>query len=667
MESIIKNTLNDFTLNIGFGFSLDKHDEEIKDIEHNNDEQQLQENKEKNKHVYYPFKLPIYYLQNEDICDLNTCVIEDLEMDKSPETPMYDLLFQPKHEFSKNLIQEWKHKISTNTQYLKETQDILKEMNEINNHSTPIKDVVDTEYLMNIWKDIKEDERFLEKYSYIEFDFLKNFNHSEAVLQLISITNLVSPLVSLIIPIIVLLVPFLVLQIRGTNITFSLYIQVLKDLTKNHFIGTAIQSFQSFDWNKLIYFFISAGMYFLQIYNNITTCMHFYRNCKKINEQLIFLRSFVTHSCERMELFIQLHQSKTTYVDFCKDMEANLKVLQNLKDELTPITPFIQNISITETLSKISQLGYLLKCYYQLYSNNQYTDALCYSFGFEGFMDALSGICSNLKTENIHMCEFVNKNTSKKDIVIKNQYYPPHGKKNSVKNNFILSNKENGITITGPNSSGKTTFLKTTAINVIFTQQFGVGFYDKCKLYKPYTYIHSYLNIPDTSGRDSLFQAESKRCKEIIDSIHLNEKTKKHFCIFDELYSGTNPVEATKASYLFLKYLSKYDNVHFILTTHYTSVCNKIKKTIPSITNYKMNVEFEKTTNVNTDNSDKNPGNKDENNSDNNQGGDSNDNKMIYTYELKRGISNIEGAYAILKSLKYPKEILNGWCKHIKP
>ena len=42
--------------------------------------------------------------------------------------------------------------------------------------------------------------------------------------------------------------------------------------------------------------------------------------------------------------------------------------------------------------------------------------------------------------------------------------------------------------------------------------------------------------------------------------------------------SGTNPIEAKKAGCAFLSYLSKYNNVHFILTTHYASMCKKIKK-----------------------------------------------------------------------------------------
>jgi DNA mismatch repair ATPase MutS len=150
---------------------------------------------------------------------------------------------------------------------------------------------------------------------------------------------------------------------------------------------------------------------------------------------------------------------------------------------------------------------------------------------------------------------------------------------------------DKNIIITGPNASGKTTILKSTLINVIFSQQFGCGFYDEATIV-PYKHIHSYLNIPDTSGRDSLFQAESRRCKEILDIIQETESTmsnSRHCCIFDELYSGTNPEEAVESAYSFLLYLSKFDNVDFILTTHYFEVCKRFKKS-DRVDNYKMDV-----------------------------------------------------------------------------
>ena len=142
--------------------------------------------------------------------------------------------------------------------------------------------------------------------------------------------------------------------------------------------------------------------------------------------------------------------------------------------------------------------------------------------------------------------------------------------------------------ITGPNASGKTTILKSTLINIIFTQQFGCGFYDSAK-FSPFKHIHCYLNIPDTSGRDSLFQAEARRCKEILDVITSNKKD-SHFCAFDELYSGTNPEEAETSAAAFMLYLQKYKNVSSLLTTHFVKVCKKLDK-IKGIENCKMVAE----------------------------------------------------------------------------
>jgi DNA mismatch repair ATPase MutS len=179
--------------------------------------------------------------------------------------------------------------------------------------------------------------------------------------------------------------------------------------------------------------------------------------------------------------------------------------------------------------------------------------------------------------------------------------------------------------ITGPNASGKTTTLKTVLINVILSQQIGFGCFDKLRM-TPFSHIHSYLNIPDTSGRDSLFQAEARRCKEILDCIEENGD-EDHIAIFDELYSGTNPDEAVASANAFMNFIVKNDNITCLLTTHYTKLCKKLAKN-KKIENYNMKTLKK------------------------------NDN-FEYTYIIEKGISNVKGGLKVLSDMDYPKEILD--------
>jgi len=581
------------------------------------------------------FKLPITYLPEDTVRPLSELVSTDLEMVAgSPEHKgMYDYMLQPQHDFAKNLITDWNQHFTTDTEFLSNSQQVLHNMPQyLEGMATPEPYVFSQEKcekIMEIWNDTKKDPDFLEKYCYIEWDMVKYLNKSPYFLQSLSIINMTAPIMSFIIPIIFLIFPFIILKIQNVPITFQMYFQVLKDIARHHFIGKTISSLQSLSWDKIIYILITVGLYFLQIYQNINLCCRFYRNIHRINSHLTELRDYLGYSIQSIQNFVKITENLPSYKNFTDIAHKHCFVLQKFYADLLPIRPFEPGFF------KITEIGYLLKCFYELHSDPHYEESIRYSMGFEGYVNNLRGIHDNLVRGHVASA---NIHSTPSTTNVKKQYYPPHVGKEHVKNTFDLSN--NAI-ITGPNASGKTTMLKATTINVIFTQQFGVGFYTSCDL-TPYTHIHSYLNIPDTSGRDSLFQAESRRCKEIIDIIHQPyldtsvERVAKHFCIFDELYSGTNPSEATKSAYAFLLYLSKFQNVDFILTTHYVSLCKKLEKklekkaALKKIVNYKMDVV------------------------ENNETG-----KVKYTYLMKKGISKIQGAVLILEEMCYPKEILD--------
>lgn len=589
--------------------------------------------------LYTGFLLPIEYLEKTQQHVVTKNVATDLELvqltDSSSSTEcsttqksMYEHFADTTNDFGKLLVPEVAKRYTTNIGFLEDTQKVVDRLSscEPSSQSTLEKtlDKTKTERFLEIWKEIKEDKSFLDHHSYMEFVFLEDLNNSRIFLNTYSILNLVSPLYGLLLPLIILLLPFILLQFWNVPITFEVYLQTLRDVGKTHFIGRLL-NIREWNMENALYALFIGGMYIMQTYNQVTSCIKYHSAIKRMNENLLFLREYLDSTIQSMDTFTKTNCDLSYYSDFCQDVHSHKTVLQAIREKIgSNLT------SYGWTMQKVSELGHMFDCYYQLYSSMDFEASLRYSVGFEGYMDILRGVARGHKNGFLGKTSFLQTQTDDASLTEpKNefhlQYYPPHKNgKTRVQNTVNLGKN---IIITGVNASGKTTTLKMTALNIIFSQQFGFGFYESAKLV-PYKHIHSYLNIPDTSGRDSLFQAESRRCKEILDKIRDAPEEEHHFCIFDELYSGTNPKEAAKSAHSLLKYLSKKTNVRFILTTHYVNVCRKFKKS-NVIKNYKMIVEKDDA------------------------------GEFVYTYKMGKGISTLEGGIAILKTMNYPSEIIN--------
>lgn len=601
--------------------------------------------------IYEPFKLPLAYQPETRCRPLSATLVQDLELcvtEGETGHSMYTRLFQPSHSFGRQLIPEWGKHFSSDVAYLRDTQAVLTDMQTYQSWMSPpeenflSKRAPDTfmtqdrcDRIMTLWSGVHRPD-FLEKYSYMEWSFLTFLNESSSFLQILSVGNMMSPLISLFIPVLFLLMPFVVLSIQGVCISWDTYLTTLKNVARNHFIGKAMVGLQSLSWDKLLYVLLMLGLYLMQVYQNVMACVHFYQNTRQVNQDLVDLDQFCVYSARSMDTFVKMHGDRPTYRTFCQEAARRSQCLKGLHERLRALSPFGLR------MQKVGELGAMMSCYYHVHSCVEVQEAVRYAIGFEGYINNLRGVWRHLNDGNVVFAHFsASSSAAAGGTKFLNQYYPAlldGGQETRIVKNDV-SLKKNMI-ITGPNASGKTTFLKTTAINVIFTQQLGCGYYGAgSRLPRPYTHIHSYLNIPDTSERDSLFQAEARRCKEILDTVD-EAQNAVHFSIFDELYSGTNPREATKAAYAFLKYLSQRPNVDFILTTHYTEVCRQVKKTCKRrIHNYKMEVA-------------RTPG------------GDmaaapTSAPRMTYTYRIKRGISTVEGAGKILEDMNYPSEIMH--------
>ena len=560
------------------------------------------------------FKVPIYY--NTERIELKNNIITDLELVNTIDgscNPIYSFYFNNDNDVSKKITKQISKYYTTDTLFLKDTQKLIKQyiapQTKYTNVSSNYKNIID------IWNELKIESGFKEKYYYIDFEMMEFLNKSESFLQVISIYNLFSPLFSLMVPIIILIIPFFILKMKGLSVNVNEYIEVLKVVAQSNAIGKLfVVNFSEISSQEIIYILVSAGFYLFSIYQNIMVCIKFNNNMKTIHNHFNEIKIYLENTIQSMENYLQYTSEYNSYNEFNSILKEKISDLKSMYGKINSISEYsLYNIS------KFKEIGKILKYFYELHSEQSYNDALMYSIGFNGYIDCIEGLQKNVVERKINFASFIKEN---KKSVFEKSYYACLKDDKPIKNTIKF--KKNKI-ITGPNASGKTTILKSTLINIIFTQQFGCGFYDSAK-FSPFKHIHCYLNIPDTSGRDSLFQAEARRCKDILDIINDN-KTDTHFCAFDELYSGTNPEEAESSATAFMLYLQKYKNVSSLLTTHFVKVCKKLDK-IKGIENFKM-----VTQKIN--------------------------NKLKYTYKLEPGISEVKGGINVLTEMNYPKEIID--------
>ena len=197
------------------------------------------------------FKFPISYLDNKQ--EINENIINDLELveSKDPEgQSMYSHILKPESIFSKKFLNEWSRYYTTDVAFLKDSQLFYKAY--VNLYDGDLKAQVtmttsDNEVVINphdifekidkLWIDIAGDKNFKQRFNYIEIPILDRLNKSPGFLQLLSLYNLTSPVISLLSPLILLIIPFFLLKFQKIDVTISGYIATLKRIFATHPIG----------------------------------------------------------------------------------------------------------------------------------------------------------------------------------------------------------------------------------------------------------------------------------------------------------------------------------------------------------------------------------------------------------------------------------------------
>lgn len=117
-------------------------------------------------------------------------------------------------------------------------------------------------------------------------------------------------------------------------------------------------------------------------------------------------------------------------------------------------------------------------------------------------------------------------------------YHPllEHPVKNSIR-------ADRGVLLTGSNASGKSTFLKTVAVNAVFAQTIHTVLADSYES-GVWQICSSMALRDDIAGGESYYMVEIRAIKRILDLIG---RKKRVLCFVDEVLRGTNTVERIAA------------------------------------------------------------------------------------------------------------------------
>lgn len=197
--------------------------------------------------------------------------------------------------------------------------------------------------------------------------------------------------------------------------------------------------------------------------------------------------------------------------------------------------------------------------------------------------------------------------------------------------NMCISNSieiKTRIMLTGANASGKSTFMKAIAINIILSQTINTASANRFVI--PYNLmIMSSMSLrDDIETGESYYLREINQLKKMIESIN---ETKATLILVDEILKGTNSVERVAASYGVLEYLS-HKNAFVVVATHDISLVELVKD------RYKC-YYF---------------------------GSEIIDGEIKLDYKLHQGINNTSNAIKLLEITGFPQEIIAMSNEHIK-
>lgn len=139
-----------------------------------------------------------------------------------------------------------------------------------------------------------------------------------------------------------------------------------------------------------------------------------------------------------------------------------------------------------------------------------------------------------------------------------------------------LSGATHHAILTGPNRGGKSSVLRSTLLNIVVAQTFGMGLTGDSGgvRLRPFDWIATGLRLEDRPGSASMFESEVEFSIQILQRANLYPK-EVGFILFDELFHSTNPPDGARTADIFLQKLWTTTNTASFISTHVFDLAKK--------------------------------------------------------------------------------------------
>ena len=154
-----------------------------------------------------------------------------------------------------------------------------------------------------------------------------------------------------------------------------------------------------------------------------------------------------------------------------------------------------------------------------------------------------------------------------------------------VKNDVVLDDEKNLIILTGPNMSGKSTYMKQVALNIIMSH---IGSYVAADYAKIPIVDKIFTRV---GASDDLLTGQSTFMLEMTEVASvLNSATDKSFIVLDEIGRGTSTYDGISIATAITEYIHNKIGAKTIFATHYHEL-TELEKELEKAINFRVEVK----------------------------------------------------------------------------